>query len=347
MTARRVIGGLILALAGIPALFGAIMVSGMTWAMFENWFSEARVRQVTNRIPKSAEAVWQSIQKKEDIEDPATKAWIEAMRKTKPSPVEVAKQAGIFTWLETEIPRAFGELGDIVKGKKAPHRVVIHTTPLRDALTGPLVKDYIKKLFLALPSCEPDQVIRWQRLIESNGQGSLPACNPGAGMVSSGVDLAAVKFAPKKDEFPIMDSPHMKQSRRIRMGRTMMWILLLAALFLILVGSAIGGLGLRGFLRWAGTSTLLGAVGAAVLALGLGAIVEHIWATDPSSWDIQTTQPFWNTAVGHEVLRQMAWFFDAMFSDLFSAVAKLAGMICLLGIGLLAASFFTPKPRQA
>lgn len=347
MTARRIIGGLILALAGIPALFGAIMASGMTWAIFENWFSEARAKEVTRRIPASAEAVWKSLQKEENIKDPETRVWIDAMRKTKPSPVEVARQAGIFKWLETEIPRAFGELGDIVKGKKSPHRVVIRTKPLREAVTGPIVKDYIKKLFAALPSCTPDQFTRWQALIASNGKGSLPSCNPGAGMVSAGVDLAAQKFAPKKDEFPIMDSPHRSRPMRMRPGRAVLWILMFAALILIVLGSAIGGAGLRGFLRWAGTSTLIGAVGAALLGLGLGAITKSMWAADPSSWDIKSSEPFWNTAVGHEILRQLAWLFDAMFSDLFGAVVKLAGMVCLLGIGLLVASVFAPKPANA
>ena len=343
---RRVIGGVVLAIAGIPALFGAIMASGMTWAITEKWFSEAKAKEMTARVPKAAEAVWKTVQRPGYIKDKDTRVWVEAMQKIKPSPVEVARKAGIVAWLQSEIPRAFGEISDIIKGKKAPHPVYLDTKPLRQALLSPEVKSYVERLFAAMPSCEPAQIMQWQEVMATAGKGHLPACNPGPALVGAGVEVAVRKFAPKKDRFRLTDSSQVRRSFKVHMGRVTMWVLMLAALFLIVLGSLIGGEGAKGFLRWMGVATLLGAGGAALIAGGLKAIVASAWASDPSRWDIESTEPFWHTEIGREVLAQMAWFFDSLFSDLFGTVLKLAGMVLLLGLGLLVASIFAPKPAS-
>ncbi len=343
MKTRQIVGGLLVVLLAVPGLFAGIMVHGMSRAILEGWFSPERARRVVRRLPESLERMLRAASDPSQVQDPEIRAWAKAVSETKPGPVEVARELGIWSWLDSEVPGLFAELRDTIHGKRAPGDVAVDLRPLKRALAGERAGAYLRELLGLLPPCGPEQLERWRAIAAGNRRSGVPACSPGPRLAAQSVQVLQERFRELPDEKVVvhMDARTTHHVNAARVVNLASWAILAVASLVLLLGSALAAGGAAGFARWAGIPALVASLPALLLGLAFkGAMAA---AAHPSHWQVSGQDPFWETELGRVAAREVVWYVREMVQDLFANLTQVALVVGGLGLALTVLSFFLPK----
>jgi len=340
---RRIAGGLILALLAVPALFGTVMVVGMSRSVLNGWFSEENAKKVTKKIPGLAADAFEAAKAPGAISDPATKAWVEAAAKLKVSPVDVLKRVGVFAWVDSEVPRIMGIYGAMLHGHRPLGRVTMELKPLKEALSSPQMRQYLADVLRQLPACGPKGQTMWAQRVQQHATARLPACNPGVGLEPQAVNLVVDRVAKIPDETVLGHSDRDVPKIVLLGGTRFIWLLFFVPGLLLVAGALIYGSAGRRFWGAMGTATLVGGGLAAALSGLIKGMMSGVVHTDPSSWSWEGTAAFWNTDAGHILGKKMASLAAVFMNDLFTSVLVVAGWVCLIGVVFLVVSLFVRR----
>ncbi len=347
-TGRKIIGVLLIALLGLPTLFGIIWAVGLIRGSVSPEFLTELPRDVINGIPGTAEEIFRDAQDERYVTDPNTRAWFQAMAKAGISPRNLMEKTGLLPWMEGELSNSVRELGPILRGERRPHEITIDLQPLKQAILSPEVGRALEATLANLPPCDANGQETWARIARREpGHDTLPACRPVQG-VSEDVLLYArteairdmpdhVHMLEDTEHFPFLP---LGLSGFISVASFFLFLIPAAFIFL---GALIGASTPAGIFRWSGVSVLAGGVPALVLALASKYL---------SLWAIKAAPAFnthdWGGGLGDLVMDKMRWIPAQVIDQLFSPVVGVAAVVCLLGVVLYALSFSVRNtPRGA
>jgi hypothetical protein len=342
---RRIVGALIIVLVGLPLLFAITWAVGLTRAAMSPKLISEVPEKIIGAMPGIIDEVVREGQNPDVIHDAEARAWLGALAKSGTSVNDLLAQTGVTAWMQGELKTALGEVGDIMKGTRPPRRISIDLRPLKKALLDPRFGDFAVGVLANLPPCDDASSARW---IEAAREGfhdaKLPACRPG--------DMAAAAAAIKaeqarvtgrmRDEIQIFEG-----IREIPFGLApfvtfFVYGLFVIPAFFILGGALVAAASPQEFLRWSGIPTLVGGASALILALFI-----RTSALFALRWTPLRRAHEWGTDFGPLVLDKTRWAVRILLEQLMNPVIAAAGVVCLVGLILVAFSFSARGPRKA
>ena len=100
---RKIIALLIIALIGLPILFGVVWVVGLKKATVSSEFISELPQEIIREIPDIAEAIFEEGQDERVIRDENTRAWFQAAAEAGVSPKQMMADIVLLDWLEYEL----------------------------------------------------------------------------------------------------------------------------------------------------------------------------------------------------------------------------------------------------
>ncbi|MDD8025416.1 MAG: hypothetical protein PHI34_02800 [Acidobacteriota bacterium] len=336
MTARKVIGILILIFMAIPILFGVTWAVGLIKASVSPKFLSDLPREIIDKLPESADAIFTAGQDKDFIEDSETRVWFQAAAKTGTSMRELMQTTGITGWMQGELSSSLKRIGEILRGESPVEPVMIDMRPFKKALLDPAMDKFLEGTVANLPPCDENGLKAWRDLASGSESGrDLPACNPDPVLAREAL-LTARNHAVRDmhDTVDVFEGVHPFPSNRFGIARAVTAasyaMFLIPALF-ILLGVLIGESTSAGRLRWSGIAVLAGSVPVLIMAFGIEKF--SAWLVQGGIFRWHTP---WTSDVGHMVLDKLSWIPTRCMDTLFSPVVGVAAVISVAGIVLLA-----------
>jgi hypothetical protein len=347
-TGRKIIGLLLIALLGLPTLFGVIWAVGLIRGSISSEFLTELPREIIADVPGTAEKIFRDAQDERYVDDPNTRAWFQAMAKAGVSPRDLMERTGLLSWMKGELSDSVRTLGSMLRGERPARPITIDLRPLKRAILSPEVGMALEATLASLPPCDEKGQETWARIARREpGYDALPACRP-VQAVSEEVLLYARTEAIRDmpDDVKVLEGsehfPFLPFGLSGFITVTSFFLFLIPAAF-IFVGALIGGSTPAGVFRWSGVSVFAG--GAPALLLGLASKYLSFWAIKAA--------PVFNgrggrTGLGELVLDKARWIPARVVDQLFSPVIGVAAVVCLLGVVLYALSFSVRNtPRKA
>ena len=341
-TARKIIGLLIIIFVALPILVGVIWTVGVTQAAVSPELISDLPREIISEVPFIIDEVFQEGQDSSVISDRKTRAWFEAASKVEMKPKELLSRTGITDWMEGELSRALGDIGEILRGQREPDPVVFDMRPLKTALRSEEIDLYILKVLDNLPPCDEEGLKDWADMEDRNlSDLSLPPCQPDPELARAVIQGERLRMLEEmEDEIEIFEGVRFMP---FHFSNAVVWLsffLFLVPIVFLFLGSIIGGTGAAGFCRWFGLSTLFGGL----IPLGMSLFVEHItkWAIRFAPYSYSDE---WSSEIGHLILEKIGWIPLQIVDQIFSPVACVAGVVCIIGVFFFAISFPLGKNR--
>ena len=355
---RKIFGALILLFLGMPILFGIIWGVGIAKGALSSQFYKDLPQMIVTEIP---ELVNDLIEKaKENPDDPEideeSRKWLTAMAKVGIPTKEVMEKAGFTKWFEEDLSDSMYLLGKVLSGETEIRSIKLNLRPLKAAITGDYLSDYLAKLIKNLPPCSKTEEEEWLVKIE-NFRENPPTCNPTSLSEEKIKELikknleASVKEMP--DETDILKnhgafsnyrnnpSETIRNIKILRTLNTYSYVVFLIPFFFIFLGAVVADSSIQGILRWGGGATVITGVGSLALHSFVSGIVKTIGIIPISAinlnYDSEVSQI---EAIFSE---RIILLLNKIFSRLFSKISNISVTIILVGVTLIALSFVITK----
>jgi hypothetical protein len=336
MTARRIIGVLIIVFIAIPVLFGVIWAVGMVRASVSANFLSDLPQEIIEKLPATADAVFLAGQDDEFIDDPGARAWFKAAAKTGTSMKDLMQSTGITAWMQGELTASLERVGQMLRGKAPIEAVTIDMRPLKKALLDPAMDRFLEATVANLPPCDESGIQAWKDLASDLHAGrDLPGCSPDPALAKEALLAARNRSVREMDEnVQIIEGDIPPVFYKLGISRIVSMasygLLLIPALF-ILLGVLIGANTPAGRLRWSGITVLTASVPVLVLAIGIKKFSAWLVHGGIFNWNTP-----WTSDVGRMVLDKLSWIPNRVMDALFSPVISVAAVIAVVGIVFLA-----------
>lgn len=343
---RKIIALLIIALIGLPILFGVVWVVGLTKATVSSEFISELPQEIIREIPDIAEEIFEEGQNERVIRDKSTRMWFRAAAEAGVSPKQLMADIGLLDWLEYELAESLDEVGEVLRGERRARSITINLRPLKDILMRDEIDQYLMRVLEELPPCDEEGERQWIQIgrwgLEDR---ELPACRPDMEVAKEALTEwrmdAVTDMENEVEIFEDIDFIPFGMSRALPVLSSFLFVI--PALF-IFIGSLIAATSPASFFRWCGVSTFLGALPALLLAF----FVKHVslWGLKiapfySSDWDS------WSPELQELVFEKMSWIPMRIIDQIFSPVVTVAAIVCVLGIVLFAISLMVRnKPRS-
>ena len=355
---RKIIGLLIIIFIGVPVLIGVIWGVGFTRAVVSPEFLSDIPQEIIAKIPDLMDETLEAVNEEGVISDHNAREWVRAVADADTSPKELLEKIGIIDWLDNELSQSLDKVGKILRGEMKPRPIMLNLRPLKTALAHEGINRYLAEIIKKLPTCTDTQVKDWvDILVNERYDETPPACKPldmeadKAVMVLRQAWLHEVDEIPDQvDIFRIERGDFFPYSGIDISGFVMSltyFLFIVPALFIGL-GALIGASSGTGILRWIGVSTLVGGILSYGLSKLTGGAVQ--WGMDVGSVGYSYTDvPF--SEVGRVFVEKTGDIALVIIHHLFSAVNTVAGIVCIVGIVLIALSYAVvrekaPQPGQ-
>lgn len=341
ITIKRVIGTFILLFIAIPVLFGIIWAYGITRAIVSTDFISTLPQEIISELPLLVEDLSSDMGTRWHGLDEEERIWLNAYRESNTDLNKILSESGIEAWVRNDLQDSFLEIGAILRGEKPASDVELNMQPLKTALRSPVLINELSAIIAKLPPCNPVDDVWWQERLEqtvvSEGGYSLKLkpCRP-ANLENLPTALA-IYFENKAAEIPDSvemvhfdsDLPQGLNFTRW-LSKSMILIFLIPAFFIFL-GALIAANSRPSFLRWVGAPTL---IGGGLVFLLTSAVTRYLPDLLWYSPDFQLKFH------GYEFLSSRIYtFFSSISHHLFQPVNKVATIVCVIGIVLIALSF--------
>jgi len=342
---RRIVGALIIVFVGLPLLFAITWAVGLTRAAMSPKLISGVPEKIIGALPGIIDEVVREGQNPDVIRDPEARAWLLALSKSGTSVNDLLAKTGVTAWMQGELKIALGEMGEVLKGTRQARRISIDLRPLKKALLDPGFGDFAVGILANLPPCDDASSARWLEAAREGFHNThLPACRP--------ADMAVATAAVRAEQARITDRMNdevqiFEGIREIPFGFAHMMTFFIYGLFIIpaffILGGALVAAGSPAeFLRWSGIPTLVG--GASVLVLALFIRTSAVFALQ---WTPLRRAHEWGTDFGPLVLDKTRWAVRILLEQLMNPVVAAAGIVCVVGLILIAFSFSARGARKA
>ncbi len=349
LTTKRVIGSFILLFIGIPVLFGVIWAYGITKAVVSPDFISNLPQEIMSELPLLIEDISSDIETRWHGVDEESRIWLRAFRENGTDLNTLFVESGLEDWLKTDLQTAFQEVGDILRGERMIGNVALDMRPLKTALKSPVLIKEITAIIDRLPPCSPVDETWWQDRIEqtvlSEGRYSLKLkpCRPSdLEKLPAALTLFfdhEIEKIPESVEILRVDRDLPRGLDITRwLARFMLLLFIVPALFIFL-GALIASDSRPSFLRWVGFPTLIGAGLVFLLTSAVTRFIPNILFYNPE---------FQLEIRGYEFLTSKLFtFFSSISQHLFLPVNRVAMIICIIGIIIIALSFAFNQNRES
>ncbi|MCA9521532.1 MAG: hypothetical protein KC609_11190 [Myxococcales bacterium] len=347
MKAIGALFGFLVMLVAIPLLSAMIMAAGTTRVALTPKFISDIPREVIKQLPDIVDQTFEAAKKPDALRDRDAKIWVDAISKTKPTPSELFKQIGLYSWLQKELDGVFADLGKVMRGDGGVTAITLDFRPLKQAFTGIPFRTYVTQLIGNLPACSPIDQQRWTIVTQRrDNNAKLPPCNPGAQSVQTILDHVADSMKAIPDMQPVLRANEVPNSFGVtKLAGVGAWLLLLIPAFMIMIAAAMGGTGGRGFLRWSGVATLLGGLAPLAGAWFFKEVALKMLKLDPSSWHAMKENPFWTHDANRILTEKTAAILDTTLTPVMSSIFLVSAIVTGIGVMLLFGSFFAADPN--
>jgi len=352
MTARKILGALLVVLIGLPVLFGVIWAVGLVRASLSSEFLIELPKKIIAEIPGSMDEIFTAARDERLNLDPGARAWIQAAEKTGIRPGELIEKTGILGWMKGELSGSLRQVSEVLRGESPVRSISIDMRPLKSALLHPEMDRFLEGLIDNLPPCDDQGLQAWQNRLAagfSHGE-DLPACRP--------VEAAAAKdflFGERarevgkiEDTVQVFENVRPFPFKRFGVSRAVTMLSYLLFLFpalVILIGVLLANQTAAGKLRWGGISILAGSLPVLLMAFGLKKFSS--WALD-GGWAFRHSG--WTNHWDAVVFDKLSWIPDRVINAFFSPVFNTAVVVAIVGVVLIAVSYSarqTAPPAKA
>ncbi|MHC4946038.1 MAG: hypothetical protein ACYTG7_23755 [Planctomycetota bacterium] len=263
---RKSIGLAILALIGIPTLFGVVWTVGIIRAVSQPEFLPELPRRISYELPVMGDLLLEAAQHPQAIEGDNARAWIRAAAEANTTPGELMEETGLLRWLREDVSATMHDLFKVLNGEMHPEVISLDFRPLKRALSHEAIDRYFLEVVENLPPCTPKQERAWKYIGSGRRhRGGLPACRPDDDALRKvarelrcrETDLPDRLILYERDEFQIGGLDLFLLAFMCSMG-----LFVIPAFFIALASFVAEPLSFRAF-KWSGIPTLI--TGAAVL----------------------------------------------------------------------------------
>jgi hypothetical protein len=346
---RRLIGLFILLGLGVTTLVGMTWAVGVTRAVFDERFLADIPKAIIEEAPGIADELYEAGLQPGAIEDANNAAWFAAAGKVGVKPSELLEKIGLSSWLESEVVGVINDVGRFLGGELDPKEIKLDFRPLKAALSSTEAREYFIALLNKLPPCSEAQKAIWMSIEgPRDGLEQLPACNPDLNLSSFAVDMVVANVVNLPDEKQLFED-HVELPWGIDASRiinTVMWALFLIPLAFITVGANLMSFTRRGFLVASGFGVVLGGGVPLVTASLVGKSLVEILQADPGQWRHYSDSAFWNNHASDILAKKIGDLLSLVFELLFEPVEFIGLIVCMVGLVLIAVSFFASSERR-
>ena len=353
---RKVIALLIIIFIGVPVLISIIWGVGVTRAVVSPEFLSEMPQDVIARVPALLDETLEAIDREDVIRDEESRQWVHALTQIETSPRELLEKIGIMSWLRNELSRSLEDIGKILRGEIRPRPVILNMRPLKAALTHEGIEQYLMEIMEKLPPCTDDQVAKWveeavhEKPFEYD---TPPACRPpdtaAAIKVLRQTWIKEVNEIPDEVDMLEMDDWDFHPHQGIKIAQiavSLTYFLFFIPAVILLLAAVIATSNGPKILRWIGIPTLIGGI----LAFGLSKFVGQAvqWGIDmgPVSYSYGDLNHAPFSEVGEIFIEKMGSIILVVVDHLFSAVNSVAGVVCIVGIVLIAISYLIARESR-
>lgn len=342
---RKSLGLFIIIFMALPVLFGVIWSAGLIKATTSPYFLSELPKEVIDRLPSVVREATDIVKTAEG--DAGIKTWMAASEKAGVNWEKVMEESGVLNWLNEEVKSKATRLGDMFEGNRRLEDISLNITPLKNALRHDSIYIAIGKVLENLPEGTESQIDEWSEYISAEGRKCMPFIKP------PDVDVAvSVIKTEMYEEIDDMED-HVKLVNvgefapygqdLLKFFNDIMFLMFLIPTVFILLGSFIGGYGLRGFLKWSGISTLIGGILTLIsVKLVQGVVALSSWL--PSHFDVDVSEEF--IRVRSVMFDKLEELFTLIVDAIFDPVGQVAKLVCIVGIVLWAVSFAVADSRE-
>jgi hypothetical protein len=349
---RKSIALFIIIFVGIPTLLGIIWGVGVTRAVVSPEFLSDLPRDIIDRVPTMLDETLEALDQEDVVFDDSDRALVRAVANADTSPKELLENIGVMAWLQNELSQSLEDIGKILRGEMKPKPLTLNLKPLKAALKHEGIDRYLKEVLSKLPACSEEEAREWQEALwDKHYMEHLPPCKPAD--MDNAVKALRGYWLQEVDEIP--DSVDVFKTRRkgwhfrehtaVDISR---WIVSLTfllfffpAIIFVLAGF-IATSSRSGILRWVGFSTLIGGALAFGLSKFSAKMLEWGLGVFPYSYSYTDVSPFEEV-----VIEKTGDIFLVVVDHLFSAVDMVAGVVCIIGIVLIALSYAMVRESEA
>lgn len=339
---RKTIALLIIIFIGIPALMAVIWAVGITQAVVSPEFLSDLPREIIDKVPNMLDEVLEDVDREYVITDERTRAWVRAFANASTSPKELLEEIGVMAWLENELSRSVEDIGKIFRGEMRPRTIMLNLRPLKSALKHEKIDQYLMEVLNKLPSCSDEQMREWiAEADDLDGLEELPPCRPQD--VAAAVKILRSNWIQEVEDIP-NEVEMLKVEGRwhfgdsgvdiIRFVLSLTFFLFFFPAVILVVAALIATSSGSGILRWIGVSTLVGGILTLILSKFAGRFLE--WGIDafPFSYSYTDIPP-----VAEVFIEKTSDIYLGVVDHLFSGVNMVCGVVCIVGIVLIALSY--------
>jgi hypothetical protein len=300
-------------------------------------------QKIIGAVPEMIDEFVREGQNADLIKDADTRAWLQAVAKSPTPPRELLTKIGILPWIQGELQDALGKIGDVLKGKRPPDRISIDLRPLKKALLDPAVEDYVLGVLKNLPPCDDAGILRWtQNGWGGQGRVHLPPCQPDLDAARAAVRLEQARIVGRMDDsVEVFEGVRFMPFEFSRVLTYLLYALFIIPAIFILGGALVAASSPADFLRWSGIPILIGGLSSLGLALFVrtSAFYFQRWALFRRGHD-------WSFDLGPLVLEKTRWALRLIIEPLLNPVIATAGVVCVVGLILIAFSFSARSHRN-
>jgi len=346
---RKTIALFLIIFVGIPVLLGIIWSVGVTRAVVSHEFMSELPMEIIERVPDMVDEIMEAVEREDVITDEEERIWFKAISEVKTTPRELMEKIGFLPWLKNELSQSLEDIGKILRGEMRPRPILLNMRPLKEALKHEGIDRYIREILQKLPTCTPGQTEEWfsSNLYGDTWWDALPPCVPTdveqAAKVMRDVMLKEIDEIP--DEVNMLKLERKFYFRDSTIDITKLVVSLTFLLFLIpalilglsaLIATSNGA----SMLRWFGYPALIGGA----LSFGLSKFAEGAmqWGVDlmPFSYTYSMTH------FEEFILEKTSDIALLVMDHLFTAVNSVSGIVCIIGVILIALSYSVTQGQR-
>jgi hypothetical protein len=339
---RKTIALIIIIFIGIPTLVGIIWAVGITRAVVSPEFLSELPREIIDKVPNMLDEVVEEVDREYVITDKETRLWVRALASADTSPKELLEEIGVMEWMHTELSHSLEDVGKILKGEMRPRTIMLNLRPLKTALKHEKINEYLREVIDKLPPCTDEQKEEWiAAVMDADSLEDLPPCRPQD--LDEAVKILRVHWIREVEDIP--DEVEMFKIERgwyfkdsaadiIQLVMSLTFFLFFLPAVILAAGAFIATSSGPGILRWLGFSTLAGGI----LSFGLSSFTVRFlgWGIGafPFSYSYTDVPP-----LAEAFIEKSSDIFLTVVDHLFSAVNVVSGVVCIVGIVLIALSY--------
>jgi hypothetical protein len=339
---RKTIALLIIIFIGIPSLMAVIWAVGITRAVVSPEFLSDLPREIINKVPNMLDEVLEDVDREYVITDKRTRAWVRAFAGADTSPKELLEEIGVMAWLENELSRSVEDIGKIFRGEIRPRTIMLDLRPLKSALKHEKIDRYLAEVLNKLPSCSDEQMREWlAEAHDLDGLDELPPCRPPD--LDEAVKILRSNWGREVEDIPdevemlkVEGRWHFRDSGVdiIRIVVSLTFFLFFFPAVILAAAALIATSSGSGILRWIGVSTLVGGILTLILSKFAGRFLEWGIGAFPFSYSYTDIPP-----AAEIFIEKTGDIYLGVVNHLFSGVNMVCGVVCIVGIVLIALSY--------